>query len=394
MAARANIVVGAHYGDEGKGLATDYFCAAGQERVVAVRFSGGGQAGHTVVTPDGRRHVFHHFGAGTLSNAATFLSRFFVVNPFLWAEERRDLAEPKVIIDPDSPVTTPYDMLINQELEASRGVARHGSCGLGINETIERDQRGEHSVRIRHLAEPSSLAARLDAIRGEYVPARMRELNCQPSPWFGQMLASTALRAAFLDHAAALYDAAEVQDADCLRRFSSVVFEGSQGLGLDERYGVFPHVTRGRTGAIRAIELAKAAGIDDLEVTYVSRAYVTRHGAGPFQHEDPSLSYSDSTNLENVHQGRLRFGYLDVDSAVEGIVRDVQDCRTASSADFPVSILVTCMDQVMVSGRYKAGGIWRHDMANLPLRIARAWGFASVRKSTGPTREHVMELQR
>lgn len=73
-------VIGAGFGDEGKGLMTDYCCQRPKYTTV-VRFNGGAQAGHTVVTPDGRRHVFSHFGSGTLRGAATFLSRFFICNP-------------------------------------------------------------------------------------------------------------------------------------------------------------------------------------------------------------------------------------------------------------------------------------------------------------------------
>lgn len=389
MTSRATVVVGAQYGDEGKGLATDYFCAAAKRDAVAVRFSGGAQAGHTVVTPAGRRHVFHHLGAGTLAGAATFLSHFFVVNPLLWADERSVLPDARVFVDPDAPVTTPYDMLVNQEVEAWRGAARHGSCGLGINETIERDRRGTHGLRVRHLADAARLAATLDAIRREYVPSRLRDLGCTPSDWFLDMVASSVLRESFLRLAAAFLAAVEIRDLDCLRRFGTVVFEGSQGLGLDERYGVFPHVTRGRTGAGQAVALAAAAGMANLEVVYVSRAYVTRHGAGPFPTEDSALSYRDDTNVANPHQGPLRFGHLDVDGTLAMIARDVRNTRPLMAAGFPVSMLVTCMDQVAAGGRYRADGTWNCDIERLPLHVAEARRFHAVYRSTGPTRRHV-----
>ena len=85
------IVIGANYGDEGKGLMTDYFAAQGAEqgkRVLVVTSNGGAQRGHTVTLPDGRRHVFHHFGSGTFAGADTFLCRNFILNPILYEEER------------------------------------------------------------------------------------------------------------------------------------------------------------------------------------------------------------------------------------------------------------------------------------------------------------------
>jgi len=77
----ANVVIGANYGDEGKGAAVDRLATEAGAQCLVVRFNGGAQAGHTVETPDGRRHVFSHFGAGSFAGARTFLSRFFVSNP-------------------------------------------------------------------------------------------------------------------------------------------------------------------------------------------------------------------------------------------------------------------------------------------------------------------------
>ena len=382
-------MVGAHYGDEGKGLATDYLCADAADSSVAVRFSGGAQAGHTVVTPAGRRHIFHHIGAGALANAATFLSRFFVVNPLLWADERANLPDARVIVDPDATVTTPYDMLINQEIEAWRGVARHGSCGVGVNETIERDSRGRHRLRVCHLANANRLAAALDELRHEYVLPRLQELGCNPSEWFLEMLNSSALRDSFLTHAASFLSTVEVHDVDCLRGFAYVVFEGSQGLGLDELYGDFPHVTRGRTGAIRAVEIATTVGISELEVLYVSRAYVTRHGAGPFPTEDAAMAYPDDTNITNAHQGPLRFGHLDIDATRALIARDLCDVRAIIAGEVPVSMMVTCMDHVAGGGRYRVGGAWHGDIDHLPIRFGESQPFSTIYQSVGPTRLHV-----
>src|ERR1700730_14751416 len=86
----AKVVIGANFGDEGKGLAVDAL-AARMTRPIVIRFNGGAQAGHTVTTPDGRRHVFSHVGAGAFLDAPTFLSRFFVVQPGVFAREAAEL---------------------------------------------------------------------------------------------------------------------------------------------------------------------------------------------------------------------------------------------------------------------------------------------------------------
>jgi adenylosuccinate synthase len=90
------------------------------------------------------------------------------------------------------------------------------------------------------------------------------------------------------------------------------VFEGAQGLLLDQNNKeFFPHVTHSNTGMTNVNILCQQAGITDKEIYYVSRTYLTRHGAGPLPGEDPNLHYEDNTNIKNQFQGALRFAPLD-----------------------------------------------------------------------------------
>lgn len=131
---RADAVVGAGYGDEGKGLLVDALAHGRGAGTVVVRHNGGAQAGHTVTAPDGRRHVFHHVGSGSLAGAATHLSRHFVSNPAILAREIDALAAlgvaPRITADEGGLVTTPWDMMVNQFVEgpaAGRATAAAGS---------------------------------------------------------------------------------------------------------------------------------------------------------------------------------------------------------------------------------------------------------------------------
>ena len=138
------VVIGANYGDEGKGLMTDYF-ASKYKNPLVVCSNGGAQRGHTVVTPTGLRHVFHHFGSGTLCGAMTYLPSSFVVNPMIFAEEYQELKKltgkvPIIYINKRCKISTPFDMMINQILEECRGEDKHGSCGVGVWETIVRSE--------------------------------------------------------------------------------------------------------------------------------------------------------------------------------------------------------------------------------------------------------------
>ena len=87
----AYAVLGASYGDECKGLTTDYLCSKTKGPVTVIRFNGGAQAGHTVQAPNGTRHVFHHFSSGSMLGAQTYLGQHFVCNPILFHEERAKL---------------------------------------------------------------------------------------------------------------------------------------------------------------------------------------------------------------------------------------------------------------------------------------------------------------
>jgi adenylosuccinate synthase len=369
---RATAVIGANFGDEGKGLVTDFLAAQDPAGTVVVRFNGGAQAGHTVVTPAGRRHVFHHFGAGTLAGARTFLSRHFIVNPFLWTKERPELPELAGPMDVDrrALLTTPFDMLVNREAERFRGRDRHGSCGLGINETVERCQ-GPLATTVADLERPGRLRELLGEIAGR-ARTRLEQLGVPPSPLFQEMVRSDGLVENYLDVCEQFRRTERLVDGPAgLADFRHVVFEGAQGLLLDEHHRFFPHVTRSRTGLPNVSQIAGEIGLTGLDVVYVTRAYVTRHGAGPFPTERPGLSFPDPTNAPNEWQGALRFGDLDTDLLAGSVGNDL---RAAGGLAVAPCLAVTCLDHVPDADAD---------------RIAAASGLELGYTSHGPSRDRV-----
>lgn len=394
----AQVVIGANFGDEGKGLITDFLAAQVGSGGLVVRFNGGAQAGHTVVTPDGRRHVFSHFGCGSFCGLPTFLSRFFVCNPILFLREGQVLQaagiHPSVGVDPDAPVTTPYDMLINQMAEAARGAARHGSCGVGFGETLERDQYADYRITVADLERQGWLATRLDAIRRHYVPARLAALGlARLSEEQRTLLASDDLLQHFLADAQAFRAAITVADISTLRNADGVIFEGAQGLLLDQQRGCFPHVTRSHTGLRNVLALAREAGIGHLDVHYVSRAYLTRHGAGPMPNEADGLPYPDivdATNVPNAYQGRLRFGLLDMDLLRRSLGDDLADAQGSGIIVSP-ALALTCLDQIGEAAlRYQWEGVLQ---ASTPEGLLQAAGnnlpVARLLASFGPSRDAI-----
>lgn len=334
---------------------TDYFCRQHKEKPIVVRFNGGAQAGHTVVTTEGLRHVFHHIGSGYFAGADTFLSRHFLVNPVMFLKECATLLSyPEIYVDPRAPITTIYDMYVNQKIEEARGAARHGSCGMGINETVIRQGfvTGEynnkkiyaHALYADDLLEPDHFQTRIYSCRN-YSFARLEKLG----------LLTNEARAWIVD--AGRFDTF-VKDciwaskcfkfataAQVAAQHRPFIFEGAQGLLLDQsNKQFFPHVTCSNTGLTNVIEIAREAGINALDVTYVARSYLTRHGAGPLPNESETLSYEDNTNNENPWQGKLRFAPQDWKLIHDAIFSDL-DANKSPEIEISPNIAVTHQDQ-------------------------------------------------
>lgn len=347
----AKVVIGANYGDEAKGGATDTLCAASSNPLV-VRFNGGAQAGHTVTTADGRRHVFSHFGSGTFVGAPTFLSRFFVVLPRIFVRELAELEalgeHPEITCDPNAQVTTPFDVGLNRAVEMARGGGRHGSVGVGFGETIERAENG-FGLAAKDLSDEAGVRHALARIAAEWLPRRLAKLGLAANDDIVNLVASPAAIASWREEVNAMM---KHMTPASLREASAgheVVFEGAQGLLLDmDRGHQFPFVTRSNTGLKNVLTLASDAGIENLDVTYMTRAYLTRHGAGPLRNERESLEFAeivDPTNRPNAWQGTLRFAPLDLDVLRETIAADLSDAEgTAIAAK--ASVGVSCADQI------------------------------------------------
>ena len=401
---RCSIVTGSFWGDEGKGHMTDILCEP--ESSLDVRFNGGSQASHTVQTPDGKRHAFRHFGAGTFAGAKTYLSKFFIVNTVAFALERKELVDsfgitPCVYVNPDCIVTTFWDMYINQGVEVLRADKRHGSCGFGINETVERSNIPKYKITVMDLLCKDRLKSKLIAIQNEYVPARLRieyNLKIKDLPMkYQELLTDSKNMDMFMFYADEFISNVQIHGDGILNRFDNVVFEGAQGLLLDQNNSAyFPHVTTSNTGIKNVMEILHGHGINfdgKVNIYYMSRCYITRHGAGPFKNELKSMPYSkivDLTNIPNEFQGSLRFGYLDFDLLIAEIKKDLKNL----TVDANVNITFTCLDQLDEDVKY-----WHNLKLNSKksnkflkaaweiLSAAKIRGFCNIYGTNGPTRD-------
>lgn len=379
---KISVVIGANYGDEGKGLVTDYL--AYQSPSMVVRFNGGAQAGHTVVTPGGLRHVFHHFGAGTFTGSPTYLSKYFAVSPMFFHSEYLKLKghglDPIVFIDPRCVVTTPYDIMLNQAIEASRGVLKYGSCGMGFGETLERCN-GQSAFRLTvEDCMDGGVFQILDEIRNIWIPFRANQMKCKVDE---SLLKDDMILAKFMLDIQQMLSHCTVGFLQDIVADFDLIFEGAQGLLLDQDHHNFPHVTRSKTGKKNALKIISDESLfGDTTFYYVSRTYLTRHGAGPMSYEIVRPIGEDLTNVYNEHQGDLRYAYIDKDSLENRI-------SSERSTDEDSIFVLTCADQTPTM-TYLEKGMHKNSVPSLFASLLRLHtGCRDYLVSHGPTRADI-----
>ncbi|NTW03359.1 MAG: adenylosuccinate synthetase, partial [Oscillochloris sp.] len=246
------------FGDAGKGSVVDFLTRTYDAHTV-VRYNGGAQAGHRVVTPGpiAQEHVFAQFGAGTLAGASTHLSRFMILDPLAMLAEEEHLraigvadAFANTTIDAQARVINPFARAINRLRELARGNGRHGSCGIGIGETVaDALAHPELTLRAGGMADPTVCytklralrklnMAKLDALRpdlpdSEQVTSELELLT--DSEWDGWLLD------AYAEFASRARVVPSTHLHEILSQSGAVIFEGAQGVLLDEWRGFHPH---------------------------------------------------------------------------------------------------------------------------------------------------------
>jgi len=353
------IVVDLGYGDTGKGTVVDWLCSCQGSRPVhsVARFNGGAQAAHHVVTRDGRCHAFAQFGSGTFTpGVRTHLSRFVLVDPLALAAEAAHLAGIGVTgaldlltVDRDALLATPYHQAANRAREVARGASRHGSCGMGIGETASYALAyPDNAPRVGDCATPRVLSRKLTALR-DRLTGELGSLDAPPVADVCHAYRAFASRVKVVDGG---YLAR-------LLRAGPVVFEGAQGVLLDEWRGFHPYTTWSTTTFANAEQLLAEAGQTAVRLG-VTRCYMTRHGPGPFVTEDTSLDLREPHNGHNPWQGRFRTGHLDAVALRYSI-------EVAGGVD---AIALTHLDtaarhpELQMCLSYQAGG---HSLRRLPV---------------------------
>lgn len=328
---RAAIVVDLGFGDAGKGLVTDHLTREMGARLV-VRFHGGAQAGHNVVTPDGRHHTFSQLGAGTfVPGVETYLSEAMVVHPTALLAEAAHLlsvgvpdALDRLFVSERALVITPFHQAANRLRELARGAGRHGSCGVGVGETVADALRDpEEAVRAGDLRHGRALVPRLlriQARKREEVRAEIASLaGWAPADQERDLLEDPGVPERWCGALAPLFPRVTITGEGWLgARLAgpgATVFEGAQGVLLDEWAGFHPYTTWSTCTFERALALLSGCAFEGEVVRVgVLRTYAVRHGAGPLPSEDTALDglLPERHNTDGPWQGRVRRGWPDL----------------------------------------------------------------------------------
>ena len=304
----ANVaVVGAQWGDEGKGKIVDWLSL---EADVVVRFQGGHNAGHTLVI-DGVTYKLALLPSGIVRpGKLSVIGNGVVVDPHFLVGEIDRLREQGVEISPMNlkiAENAPLILSLHRELDAHReeagGGAKIGTTKRGIGPAYE-DKVGRRSIRLMDLAEPDLLGDKIARVLAHHDPLR-RGLGLpevDPGALREELLSVASRILPFMD---AVWELLE----DNRRAGKRILFEGAQGVLLDVDHGTYPYVTSSNTVAASA---ASGSGLGPGAIGYVlgiAKAYTTRVGGGPFPtelHDEIGQLIGDRGREFGTNTGRRR----------------------------------------------------------------------------------------
>lgn len=288
------IVLGSFFGDEGKGQTVHNLCKQHpRAKTIVVRFSGGHQVGHTVRHGE-LEHTFSNYGSGTLLGIPTYWSRYCTVDPITAIGELRDLnklgVSPEIIYHPLCEVVTPFDVISQWNNEEN---LKHGTVGTGFKSTLDRVAAGYH-ITVQDCTNIMVLRTKIASLIKNYYNFSSELPMCNIDNWCVEVYE--------------YFKSVSISDERCILSFKFRVFEGSQGILLDQRFGIMPYCTPSNTTCQNAMEIVSRLNIKNVHTNhvYVIRPYITRHGNGPIPSTKPVIEVNDPNNKYNEFQKTLR----------------------------------------------------------------------------------------
>lgn len=309
----AIVLIGAQWGDEGKGKATDLLGGRAQW---VVRYQGGNNAGHTVVLPNGENFALHLIPSGILTPGVTnVIGNGVVIDPgVLLGEleglEKRGVDTSKLLISADAHLLMPYHVAIDKVTERYLGNKKIGTTGRGIGPCYQ-DKIARMGIRASDIRDPALLTQKVEAaleFKNQVLVKIYNRRALDPDTVVDTLLTQADGFAHRISDTRRLL-------GEALDRGETVLLEGSQGTLLDVDHGTYPYVTSSNPTAGGA---CVGSGIGPTRIGTVLgilKAYTTRVGSGPFPTElhDENGEYLAKTGGEvGVTTGRpRRCGWFD-----------------------------------------------------------------------------------
>ena len=280
---RSVVVLGAQWGDEGKGKVVDLLT---QQASAVVRFQGGHNAGHTLVI-DGHKTVLHLIPSGILhTGVECLIGNGVVLSPQALFEEIEMLEQAgldpreRLRVSEACPLILPVHAALDHARETRRGAGAIGTTGRGIGPAYE-DKVSRQGVRVNDLFQPERFAAKLEALLDFHNFSLQHYFGLEPVDY--RQTLDNAL--AMAEPLRPLITDVPTRLRDIRRAGGDIMFEGAQGALLDIDHGTYPYVTSSNT---TAGGVSSGSGVGPLNLDYVlgiTKAYTTRVGGGPFPTE-------------------------------------------------------------------------------------------------------------
>jgi adenylosuccinate synthase len=278
----AVVVVGAQWGDEGKGKIVDWLCNRAD---VVVRFQGGHNAGHTLVVGN-TTYKLALLPSGVVQGKLSIIGNGVVVDPWALVDEIArieaqgvKIAPEKLVLSDQACLILPFHRDLDAAREAQAGAASIGTTRRGIGPAYE-DKVGRRALRVADLADPEAIAWKIERLTAHHNALR-RGLDLPEIDVAALKAELAAVAPKVLPYAQPAWRVLNAAFEDSKR----VLFEGAQGVLLDIDHGTYPFVTSSNVVAGQA---AAGSGVGPRAITYVLglvKAYTTRVGAGPFPTE-------------------------------------------------------------------------------------------------------------
>jgi adenylosuccinate synthase len=309
----ANVaVIGAQWGDEGKGKVVDWLASRAD---VVVRFQGGHNAGHTLVVGD-QTYKLSLLPSGVVRGKLGIIGNGVVLDPQALLDEIAKVTAQGLTVTPENlriaenvPLILPLHPALDKAREAARGGDKIGTTGRGIGPAYE-DKVGRRSIRLCDLAEPETLSKKLDELLLHH-NSLLRGLGAPEFEKQALLDGLLALAPKLLPFAEAVWERLD----EARHSGKRVLFEGAQAVMLDVDHGTYPYVTSSNTVAGSA---AAGSGIGPDAIGMVlgiAKAYSTRVGSGPFPtelHDEVGQGLGDrGREFGTVTGRRRRCGWFD-----------------------------------------------------------------------------------